>query len=323
MAHPTNSFKQFHYGLRPSKQVERRVMIEVLLALARIGYNLNNYTYLGFGSPYYVDFVMFHKYLFIEKMICVEWGDIERRMRFNKPFKFIKLRLGSLLSHIPTIKPTTKYLIWLDYDRPLDEEILQDIDGCMTRMAKNSIFIITVDARPKPQMDDFDVEEMTARQRELFTARTYRDWFGAYVEERITRQSLARSHVAELFYSVISERIRQTLAVRNEEFVFSQLFNYVYQDGAPMLTIGGVLTDQEDNLRLQQSGILEHRFIRTSNEFLEISVPPLTFREKQWLDSRLDKNLTAQKIAFELEDDLLNNYRAFYKEYPTFVEMLL
>ena len=323
MAQPTNSFKQFNYGLRPSKQVERKVMIEILLGLSKVGYNLTNYTYLGFGSPYYVDFVMFHKYLFIEKMICVEWGEIERRMRFNKPYKFIKLLLGSLLSHIPNIRRTTKYLIWLDYDRSLDEEMLQDIDGCMTRLAKNSIFIITVDARPKLQIDEVDLEEMTARQREFFTARTYRKWFGPYVEERITRQTIARSHVAELFYAVITERIRQTLAVKNAGLGFSQLFNYVYQDGAPMLTIGGILTDDQDDLRLQQSGIMEHRFIRTSSESLEISVPPLTIREKQWLDSRLDRNLTVKKLAFELEDDLLSNYRTFYKEYPTFVETLI
>jgi hypothetical protein len=190
-------------------------------------------------------------------------------------------------------------------------------------MAKDSIFIITVDARPKLQTDEFDLEEMTARQRELFTARTYRDWFGPYVEENITRQVLARSHVGGLFYSVITERIRETLAIREEGLQYSQLFNYMYQDGAPMLTIGGIVTDPQDEIVLQQSGILEHRFIRTSREFLEISVPPLTIREKQWLDSRLDKKLTAKKIVFELEDDLLSNYRTFYREYPAFVEMLL
>lgn len=73
MAQPSNSFKQFHYGLRPSKQIERKIMIEVFLRLSKEGYNISDYTYLGFGSVYYVDFVMFHKYLFMEEMICVEW----------------------------------------------------------------------------------------------------------------------------------------------------------------------------------------------------------------------------------------------------------
>jgi hypothetical protein len=72
MAQPANSFKQFDYALRPSKQVERKVMIEVLLRLAKAGFNISEYGYVGFGSVYYVDFVMFHKYLFIEQMTCGE-----------------------------------------------------------------------------------------------------------------------------------------------------------------------------------------------------------------------------------------------------------
>jgi hypothetical protein len=123
MAQPTYSFKQFNYSLRPSKQVERKIMIEVLLRLSKAGYTISDYSYLGFGSPYYVDFVMFHKYLFIRNMLCVEWGEVPRRMKFNKPFKFIKLKLGALKAHIPSINPKTPYLVWLDYDRSLDQEM--------------------------------------------------------------------------------------------------------------------------------------------------------------------------------------------------------
>jgi hypothetical protein len=322
-AKPTDSFKQFHYGLRPSKQVERKIMIEVLLRLSNAGYSMTNYTYLGFGSPYYVDFVMFHKYLFIERMICVEWGDIKKRMRFNKPFKFIKLRLGALLTHIPSIRPNTKYLVWLDYDRSLDLEVLQDLDGCLTRMARNSIFIVTVDARPKLPTDEFELEDKTTQQRERLTAKVYREWFRSYIDESITRDSISRSHVANLFYRVIAERIRLSLSKREGDLRFFQIFNYVYRDGAPMLTVGGIVCDQQDYTALQQSGVLEHRFVRNTDDALEISVPPLTFREKQWLDSRLDKKLKADKLVFELEEEFLRNYKIFYKEYPTFVEMLL
>ena len=84
MAQPTDSFKQFNYSLRPSKQVERKIMIEVLLRLSKAGYTISDYRYLGFGSPYYVDFVMFHKYLFMKDMVCVEWGEVPKRMKFNK-----------------------------------------------------------------------------------------------------------------------------------------------------------------------------------------------------------------------------------------------
>lgn len=323
MAQPTDSFKLFDYSLRPSKQVERKIMIEVLLRLSKAGYNINEYSYVGFGSPYYVDFVMFHKYLFIEKMVCVEWGDVRKRMRFNKPFKFIKLSLGAFSKHIPSMRPTDRSLVWLDYDRSLDAEMLQDVDGALNRMAPQSIFIITTDARPKLPKDQFDVEDMTVAQRELLTAKTYREWFGPYVETPITRQTVSRSHVAPLFYDVVAERIRLTITRRGAGLRFLQIFNYVYRDGAPMFTVGGMIGREEDEQALQRADILNHRFVRTNSNYLEISVPPLTVREKHWLDSHLDRNLTAGKLRFELEEELLENYCKFYKEYPTYMETLL
>ena len=322
MPQPSNSFKQFNYGLRPSKQVERKLMIEILLRLSKAGYDISSYTYVGFGSVYYIDFVMFHKFLFMESMICVEWGDIHKRMKFNKPFKFIKLKMGALLNHIPDLQRNKKYLIWLDYDRPLDPDMLQDIDGCLGRLAKGSIFIITIDARARLPKEDYDLENMTAKQREKLTVRVYREWFGAYLEDRITLDSIAPADVPGLFYNVVLERMRQSLSIR-EDVQFLQVFNFLYADGAPMLTIGGVIGGEEDAERLQDSGIMQHRCVREGQVPLEISVPPLTIREKQWLDSKMDRNLQADGLQFELDEDLLDTYRLFYKEYPTFTEAML
>jgi hypothetical protein len=323
MTQPSDSFKQFHYGLRPSKQVERKIMIEVLLRLSKAGYDISDYVYLGFGSVYYVDFVMFHKYLFIQDMVCVEWGEVPKRMKFNKPFKFIKLKMGALLQYIPNIRRTKKYLVWLDYDRSLDLEMLQDIDGCLNRLGPQSIFIITIDARPKLPKDLFDVEDMATNEREKLKVETYREWFGKYVDEEITLDTISRSNVAPLFYEVVLERMRQTLSRRGNGLRFYQIFNFIYQDGAPMLTVGGIVGTDEDKESLQSCGILGHKFVRTGSQCVEISVPPLTIREKQWLDSRLHGKLTATNLQFELEQNFLDNYRKFYKEYPTYIEGLL
>jgi len=322
IATPTNSFKQFNYSLRPSKQVERKVMIEVLLRLGKAGYSISDYKYLGFGSVYYVDFVMFHKYLFIHKMVCIEWGDVARRMRFNKPFKFIELKLGSLSTHIPAISSREKFLVWLDYDRSLDTEILQDINGTVGRLSPGSIFAITIDARPKLPRDPA-TEGLSADDREKLTLETYKRWFDSYVDTEITRDTVSSVDAASLFYEVVIERLRKTLARRSGGLRFIQLFNYFYRDGAPMLTIGGVIGTDQDHENIDRAGIFEHRFVKSGADALEISVPPLTLREKYWLDSRLDSKLTVAKIYFELDDELLQNYRTFYKEYPTYLETLL
>jgi hypothetical protein len=324
MPTPADSFKQFDYSLRPSKQVERKMMIEILLRLARAEYLISDYRYVGFGSVYYVDFVMFHKFLFMEDMTCVEWSRIPKRMKFNKPFRFIDLHLQPLSLYIPAMNANRKYFAWFDYDRALDPDMLQDIDGSLIRMAAGSIFIVTVDARPKLPKDLFpndDLDAMTAVEREEFTATAYKEWFGPYREEEITEADISGPHVAPLFYETIRARITETLSSRG--MIFIQLFNYIYKDGAPMLTVGGMIGTSEDQRRLRSAGILGHRFVRRQTQPLKISVPPLTLREKYWLDSRLDNNLTPARLIFELESELLRNYKSFYREYPTYMETML
>src|SRR5438128_1108940 len=103
------SFEKLNYLLRPSKQVERKLLIEALHYLTQAGYPIYTYTYVGFGSIYYADFMLFHKYLFLNKMMCVEHGKIPNRMRFNKPFKFIKLKMQPVSQVIPQLGRRTKY----------------------------------------------------------------------------------------------------------------------------------------------------------------------------------------------------------------------
>ena len=99
---PVESFSRFNYLLRPSKQVERKLFIEALHRLALGSFRIHEYTYLGFGSPYYADFILFHKYLHIDSMVCVERENIPRRMQFNQQ----KRRVPSLIGACRLIKCT-------------------------------------------------------------------------------------------------------------------------------------------------------------------------------------------------------------------------
>jgi len=267
MDRPTSSFKQFHYGLRPSKQVERKVMIEVLHSLARVGCSISEYAYLGFGSVYYVDFVMFHKYLFIQQMVCVEWSDTPKRMKFNKPFKFIKLKLMRLADYISKIRPRTQYLVWLDYDWALDPDMLRDIDGCITTLAPQSIFIVTIDARPRLPAEYPDVDAQSEKERRRTTVRAYNEWFTKYLGRRVTDDDLEGKDVGPLFYQVVMERIRESIRIRTG-LQFQQLFHFLYADGAPMLTIGGMIGTGEQLQNLAEKNILSHRFVRTGPDYL-------------------------------------------------------
>ena len=86
----------FDYTLRPKKQVERRMLIELFHKLRAFKYNISKYRYIGFGSIYFYDFILFHKYLYLEDMICFEEeNNLKKRMNFNRPYKFIQIKCES------------------------------------------------------------------------------------------------------------------------------------------------------------------------------------------------------------------------------------
>jgi len=316
------SFEKFNYGLRPSKQVERKILIEKLLRLSQIGYPIRDYTYLGFGSVYFIDFVMFHKFLHIDQLVCVEGSSRKNRMTFNQPYACIKLELAKFSNVVSKIDKKQKYIVWLDYDYPVGEAMLQDIDNCVNRLAPGSIFLVTAEAKARiPENAPRAMEDESVEQQRKFLVDLYNKEFGALVDHDITLDDLDRQPIINLFWQALTHRITETLSSGRTRYF--QLFNYVYADGAPMLTLGGMIGEEADGERLASEKFFDEEFIQSNHEPLEISVPPLTMREKYWLDRMVGTKLKAKDLPFEMKEEFLNNYRRFYKQYPTFVEIMV
>ena len=90
-----------------------------------------------------------------------------------------------------------------------------------------------------------------------------------------------------------------------------------------MLTLGGIIDEESAEERLQDAGILRLPHVRRGEEPELISVPPLTVREKEWIDSNLISGSKEVRKDFGLDDRLLKNYVRFYKYYPTYYETLV
>jgi hypothetical protein len=316
----TPSFEKLNYLLRPSKQVERKLFIEALHRLAGGGLPLQEYTYLGLGSVYYADFILFHKYLYLDSMICVEAQPIPKRMDFNKPFDFIRLEMKRVAEIIPELDRTLKYIVWLDYEDHLNKEILADTAGLLHILAPGSILIVTVDADPR-LLEAEEGDDCAERKARLLLD-SFRSDLGKYHVGEIPRSTISRTGLPKLFAQILRSQFKETLANRSP-LAFQQLFNFKYADGAQMLTLGGVLGTPSDLAIVSGSGVFDLPFVTTSDEPLKISVPPLTIREKQWLDKRMTETLTPENLAFELEEEPLANFRAYYRHYPTYYETLI
>ena len=121
---------------------------------------------------------------------------------------------------------------------------------------------------------------------------------------------------------ILRSQLEKSLVPR-ADVDFLQLFNFVYSDGTQMLTLGGLIEEPSKDATLKKGGIYNLRFVRASSDPLKISVPPLTMREKLWIDQNLKHDLRAAELEFELNEQLLENYKEYYRHYPQYHEAVI
>lgn len=105
---------------------------------------------------------------------------------------------------------------------------------------------------------------------------------------------------------------------------FKPVFNFFYKDGAPMVTVGGVVVDQVHEEKLDALNLAEQFFFALGADQISIDVPHLTPQEKLKLDGLLTEenvNPVPNDLNFEIDEDAVINYCRFYKQYPLFSEI--
>lgn len=308
------SFESVNYSVRPAKSIERKMLCESFVRLMHFG-NINAYKYIGFGSPYFSDFYLLHRQLGITRMINIEQeSNVADRFEFNRPFECIQMRYGHSNDILDTVlTEDEKFIVWLDYDGKLNQNVLTDIHVVLSTVSSGSMFVVSVNARPARPYD--------TRVREL------KKQVGAdNVPLGVTDQSLADWGTAKAYYTIISSKIAQLLHSRNgglaydKRLRFKQLFHFHYADGANMLTVGGLLYENRHTELVERCAFGDLTYVREDEVPFTIAPPNLTYREMRWLDSQLPcdslDDLTAPGIP--LAD--IEKYRQLYRYFPTFVE---
>lgn len=331
----SRSYEAINYYYRPNKQVERKIIIDILQGYRSL-VNIENYRYIGMGSIYFYDFILLHKNIGIKDLISIENSTSTKRFNFNKPYDFIdfinEASSDFLSSFDFTLKPS---IIWLDYDKLFTHNrfIFPDLSIISKRAQEKDFFILSVNSIP-PENDE---------EKDKFM-----DEFSLLISENYKKKMFT---TPKYFHYLLQNIIINQIAKDNEysEYKFQKIFSFYYKDGAPMYTLGGVFTSNKKEFI--DSGN-KHKDINFDKDHIEyINVPKITYKEKFYLDSKITelqkwiekgyktieeknieddnekrkifKRVLMDNMAFELSKEEVENYISNYKYFPQYYEGIL
>ncbi len=326
------TFEYINYMFRPKKQIERKIIIEILQELEK-EIQLSKYLYIGFGSIYYYDFILFHKMLNINRLLSIDDKSTIKRFNFNKPYDFITFDNNISTDFLSEYDWKQNSVLWLDYDNKLEDIVLSDIKIIAKNCKKKDFLIITLNAY-------CDNVEMTRDQaREKFYSK-----FGRYISSEYHDK---KYYTTKYFSYLLQEVILKYLMTMSEyrDISFYKLFSFRYKDSSPMFTIGGIFDDKKDLCNRKWY----NKFISTDKEVKDINVPILTYCEKFHIDSHIEKlkrkikkienknkesndslieeemtEMINKVLPFELGSFYdLKNYIEFYRYYPQYYEGII
>jgi hypothetical protein len=321
-----SSYKKVFYDLRPGKQIERRMLLDTFQLLSNGGFRISDYQYTGLGSIYYVDFVLFHKYLGISKLLSLEHDqEAEKRARFNKPYKMISLEIKSAFDAMPWLDRDAKHILWLDYDYTLESSVLRDVEKAAFQLSSGSILIVTVDVEP-PELEETGEsgDEPVQKTSPEISMEILKEECGALWNPAWTPVDFAVSELANRSRDILNLAVMNSLAVR-PGVSYLPLFSFVYRDGHSMYTFGGMIGGDSERTALEGCGLARAPYLRRSvaDAPYEIPVPRLTRKERIYLDSLmpLRPGHSRNQIGFSARE--LRAYEEIYRFFPTYVEALL
>lgn len=311
------SFDVVNYSLRPSKSIQRQLVFEGILKL-KGHLDLEQQVYVGFGSIWFTDFVLAHRMLGIDDMVSIEANDVGyRRAVFNSPYATVRVRHGFSSAVLPTLYADDvirgrPWLVWLDYDYQFDETLKADIASIIENAPANSILLVTFNGR---DIKYGDAPDRPKRLRELF---------GAAVPDDLSKNACREDRMQQTLADFARDFMQSTANDLARPGGFLPAFRIVYRDNAPMVTVGGVMPAKGAATTAAAVVNDQSWMCRPAKP---IVAPHLTIREASVLQSRLPSTNPLDReavraLGFDLEEDQLEAFETYYRQYPSFAQIV-
>jgi hypothetical protein len=307
------SYTKIDYRVRPAKYAERMMMIDAFRKL-RFS-NIESYQYIGLGSVYFSDFSLVHRALGIGKLISIEKNEEDRaRFEENIPYSAIEMLWGKTSSQLPKVRLDLRSIVWMHYDGRLDRSVLADVAHIAGQAAGGSVLAVTVQCRfDRVTHDDGSDASLDALIGSLGAERVPHD---------LATKDLLGKGTGALFRRILLSEIDDALAARNavlpagQAVKYRQIFNFRYEDGVQMMTIGVVFYDAGQGVLLELCGFDELPFIRRDEEVFDIRIPKLTPIEVKRLERQLPLEGARTLERGPIPERDATQYARLYRYFP-------
>jgi hypothetical protein len=301
---------KLRYQLRPAKHIERHMIVEIVRLLGH-GFELDSYRYVGFGALEFMDFKLFHRSLGVKDMVSIEMDSFNMdRYLFNVPYSAIKLQFGSANEVLPALDWQDLNIVWLDYEKHLNSEILRDCEFLTRSLLPGSVLIVTVCATPERS------GERLSRLRENVGE--------VLVPDNCDEKSLNVKGLPKIQKQILTGVINKVARNRNGNVSMKQILDFTYADDAAMQTLGWIVGAPSVQKAIASCPFHSLSFSRSTDDIepFEISVPVLTAKESRHLNELLP-NTDLGSIGVDwlsLPDQA--KYQTFYRWYPEFFSLV-
>jgi hypothetical protein len=285
-----SSARRIFYDLRPSKQSERRIMMDVLRAAGESGLPMANYRYVGMGAVRFYDFLLVHRYLGINQMVSLEHDHgMFLRAQFNRPYEFIDVRnqtTSAFISADPFDLPT---IIWFDYDGGLGPHIAEDVSSAGVKLKQGDFFFVTVNGHPPRAID---------RQRTADRLVWLQDTLGDLSGD-VRLSDVEDSSFAIAVHKVLLAAFKNAFASRRDGS-FKVVLQVEYTDTSNIVTVGGAFLPDGLAITFVERLTKQLPFLGRGDDTLyEIVALPITEQERALFDRAATKRgRSAERNAF-------------------------
>ncbi len=307
------------YDLRPAKQSERRILLDLLKIAGDCGLPITDYQYVGMGANRFYDFLLLHKYLGIADMISLEHDShMYRRAAFNCPYKFINILEKTTSDFLFEDDIERPCILWFDYDGGISTQMTHDIASLSTKLKVGDFCFVTVSGGPPKFLD---------RESDQFRL----GWFQEKLSDIAGGVSLAdveRSSFPRAVHKVLVAAFRNAFSVRRDG-KFVPFLQVEYSDSHPMITVGGGLLVDGQAISFESRVAETLPFLSAKNR-KPYRIKSLHLTEKERIlfdrattspDRRSSEYYNLKKLGFKQSE--ISAYKDLIRFLPRYVETIV